>query len=84
LGEASIRHLLTVEDIEGLLMAGTPADIARDTKRYENAAHHCFRPTFPLRRLVPTDRFVGPRSSAGGKSVNAVQIVQTFKSFKMF
>ena len=27
----------TVEDIEGLLMAGTPADIARDTKRYEEA-----------------------------------------------
>ena len=26
-----------VEDIEGLLMAGTPADIARDTKRYEEA-----------------------------------------------
>ena len=27
----------TVADIEGLLMAGTPADIARDTKRYEEA-----------------------------------------------
>jgi hypothetical protein len=27
----------TVEDIEGLLMAGTPANIARDTKRYEEA-----------------------------------------------
>jgi alkanesulfonate monooxygenase SsuD/methylene tetrahydromethanopterin reductase-like flavin-dependent oxidoreductase (luciferase family) len=26
-----------VEDIEGLLIAGTPADIARDTKRYEDA-----------------------------------------------
>jgi alkanesulfonate monooxygenase SsuD/methylene tetrahydromethanopterin reductase-like flavin-dependent oxidoreductase (luciferase family) len=26
-----------LEDIEGLLMAGTPADIARDTKRYEDA-----------------------------------------------
>ena len=27
----------TVADIEGLLMAGTPADVARDTKRYEEA-----------------------------------------------
>ena len=26
-----------LEDIEGLLIAGTPADIARDTKRYEEA-----------------------------------------------
>ena len=53
----------TVEDIEGLLMAGTPADIARDTKRYEEAGSQPYRlrSALPLRRLVPA------RSTCSGK-----------------
>jgi hypothetical protein len=59
----------TVADIEGLLMAGTPAGYRSRYKRYEEAASsHRFRSALPLRRLVSTDRLVGSRSFTGGRA----------------
>jgi hypothetical protein len=67
----------TVADIEGLLMAGTPADIARDTKRYEEAGlnHIVFDLPWASCR-VPADRLLGQEvRRARGRSRIA------FKSF---
>ena len=59
-------------------MAGTPADVARDTKRYEEAGlnHIVFDLRFRYADWYQQIDYVGSGSSAGGKSVKLVQIVQ--------